>query len=178
MNLFEKIAKKNDNSTLANVGLGATTLGGLGAGAYYSAKAKEMQPKLEQAQEIYGRYSFNAKKKRDVANQYEKDKMKDAEKDALRELRDEVKESDTNLNDDSLKNKFKGKYKDLVNKYVDQTDKHIKSIKRDEQGYQAVANKYKSEIDDINKLSRNSKLGLAAAGLGAVGLAYNHFKNN
>jgi uncharacterized protein YaaR (DUF327 family) len=179
MNLFEKIAKKKDNSnTAANVGLGAATIGGLGTGAYYSAKAKEMQPKLEQAQEIYGRYSFNAKKKRDIANQYEKDKMKDAEKDALRELRDEVKESNPNLNDESLKNKFKGKYKDLVNKYVDQTDKHIKSIKRDEHGYQAVASRYKSEIDDINKLGRNAKLGLAAAGLGAAGLGYNLYKSN
>jgi hypothetical protein len=32
--------------------------------------------------------------------------------------------------------------------------------------------------NNIKKLSRNSKLGLAAAGLGATGLAYNYFKNN
>jgi len=31
MNLFEKIAEENDNSGLVNTGLGAMTLGGLGA---------------------------------------------------------------------------------------------------------------------------------------------------
>jgi hypothetical protein len=179
MNLFEKIAKENkDNSTLVNAGLGATTLGGLGAGAYYSTKAKEMQPELEQAQRTYNNFSFGAKEKRDLANQYEKNKMKDAEKDALRELKNEVKESNPNLSDEVLKNKFKDKYKDLVNKYVNQIDEYIETIRKDERYTQAVASRYKSKIDNIKKLSRNSRLGLAAAGLGALGLGYNLYKNN
>ena len=52
MNLFEKIAKENkDNSTLVNVGLGATTLGGLGAagyGAYFTNKDKRRLSRTNQ----------------------------------------------------------------------------------------------------------------------------------
>ena len=38
MNLFEKIAKKNDNSSVLNKGLGTATLGALGTAIHYGGK--------------------------------------------------------------------------------------------------------------------------------------------
>ena len=51
MNLFEKIAKENDNSGLVNAGLGVLTLGGLGAGAYYGNKKTKSEKYVNKAKQ-------------------------------------------------------------------------------------------------------------------------------
>ena len=123
---LKKTAKEqNDNSGLINAGLDATTLGGLGTGAYYAAKQKEHLPLLDKA-----------KAKHDV---------------------------------------LVGKVNEITGE-----SKFLNKLKSDRQ---KEADKYKTKVVDrienkVNRLGRNAKFGLAAAGLGAAVLAYDHFKNN
>jgi hypothetical protein len=123
---LKKTAKEqNDNSGLINAGLDATTLGGLGTGAYYAAKQKKHLSLLDKA-----------KAKHDV---------------------------------------LVGKVNEITGE-----SKFLNKLKSDRQ---KEADKYKTKVVDrienkVNRLGRNAKFGLAAAGLGAAGLAYDHFKNN
>jgi len=133
MNLFEKIAKENDNSGLGNTGLGALTLGGLGAGAYYGNKKTKSEKYVNKAKQ----------KLKEIANEYEEGKQY---------LKDHKSEDKNNM----LSNIVERRRKNMVN-------------------YEGrVVDRLQRRMDRFN---RNSKLGLAAAGLGALGLGYNLYKN-
>jgi len=134
MNLFEKIAKENDNSGLVNAGLGVLTLGGLGAGAYYGNKKTKSEKYVNKAKQ----------KLKEIANEYEEGKQY---------LKDHKSEDKNNM----LSNIVERRRKNMVN--------------------------YESRVVDrlqrrMDRFNRNSKLGLAAAGLGALGLGYNLYKDN
>jgi len=263
MNLFEKIAKENDNSGLVNAGLGALTLGGLGAGAYYGVKSNKQQDRLKEIKELHEIADYNKKtslqvidalkKHKDILNKSvieglktdvgrdkvnfysehikkynakapivkkeiayfkkELDKATDKYKQQKKLLNANIKNNYVNdevvkeqeryvnrLNDmykgwktspfndsdyakksttNDLREKYKGAYKKIYNKELEKMNQKIQQEIDLTKKYQATANKYKSEIDDINKLGRNAKLGLAAAGLGAAGLAgYNALRSN
>jgi hypothetical protein len=66
--------------------------------------------------------------------------------------------------------------KDIKTRLLDDIDpKQKKSLEEKLRDNNIELNKMEKTI---SKLGRNAKLGLAAAGLGAAGLAYDHFKNN
>ena len=181
MNLFEKIAKENkDNSTLVNVGLGATTLGGLGAAGYYHKQINSHNSDYgltnNQHKRLYKTYSQSAQRNKQLFEQLEKNKIKDAEEEALKMLRVFYPDSDDEVlkNTDEYKRSFNEELKDIEDKIEAHKSWYKNAINN--------ANVYKAELDKreriINNLNKNKKLGLAAAGLGATGLAYNYFKNN
>ena len=180
MNLFEKIAKKNDNSTLVNVGLGATTLGGLGAAGYYHKQINSHNDDYSLTndwyKDLHKNYSQDAQKNKQLFDQLEKNKTKDTEEKALKMLRVFYPDLDDKVlkNTDEYKRSFNRELKNIEYKIEDHKNQYKENIKQ--------ANNYKTELDKreriINNFNKNKKLGLAAAGLGALGLGYSLYKNN
>jgi hypothetical protein len=156
MNLFEKIAKEKNKTDLVNVGLGATTLGGLGTAGFYGygeGIAKDISKKLEPTLKEEGA-------------KYEKYKKA-------------LEESEQKLKD--IKNKGN---KDFTHAIEAEAQKWVVDV--DRKNWLSQKDKYEipkglsdSALKAAKKYGRNAKLGLGAAGLGAAGLAgYNYFKNN
>jgi hypothetical protein len=169
MNLFEKIAKENkDNSTLVNVGLGATTLGGLGAagyGAYFTNKDKRRLSRTNQRLEgtINELNAINNQTK----GLYQGTKGLFANEQELQKALSTGKADGSIIGAITGKNKTK---QHIVNE-IKQLDELANKKAVNAAKYQNVAKKLQDLIK-INK--RIGGLGLAAAGLGAVELQHNN----
>jgi len=99
-----------------------------------------------------------------------------------RDLKDNLNELVQNNVKTELKQKYKGSYKNIAKKIKKDYLNKIESLNNEKDFLQNRYNKINNNIgvldESINKLSRNSKLGLGIAGLGALGLGYNYLKNN
>jgi len=162
MNLFEKIAEEKSNINPVNIGLGTATLGGLGLTGHSIYKTHKNNNKIEEL-----------KKKEEKAlkdsKYYEQnlDKLKANKDDFIAKKR---KEYELMLLSDDAKKEAQKAYDMEVN-MREQASKSKLNDAID------LSVKQKGLKENIKRLGRNSKLGLAAAGLGAAGLGYNLYKD-
>ena len=162
MNLFEKIAKENDNSGLVNTGLSTATLGGLGLTGHslykthkHNSEIKELEKEKEKALKDSKYYEQNLNKLKANKDDFIAKKRKEYE---LMLLSDDAKKEAQKAYDMEV-NMREQASKSKLNDAID------------------LSVKQKGLKENIKRLGRNSKLGLAAAGLGAAGLGYNLYKD-
>ena len=146
MNLFEKIAKENDNSsTLVNTGLGAMTLGGLGAGAYYNSRKGKEQTFADMHNREYNQFKEFAQNNFDRANRLEKDKKEEAKRMALSELN-----NNTNAN---KSNSYQEKYKSIRNSMKND----IQNISQNKAKQYKEWNNYKDKHNELQHKTESLK---------------------
>jgi len=162
MNLFEKIAEERNNITPANIGFGAATLGGLGLTGHSIYKTHKNNNKIE---ELKDKKEGALKDSR----YYEKtlDQLKAAKDDFIAE---KTKEYSQSMPLDQAKENAKGAYDMEINMRKQSGRKKLNE-------FVDFAREQENLKDDIKKLSRNKKIGLALSGIGAAGLGYDIYHN-
>jgi len=162
MNLFTKIAEEQNNITPTNIGLGATTLGGLGLTGHsvykthkHNSKIEELKNKKEKALKDSKYYEQNL------------NKLKANKDDFIAKKRKEYSQS---MPLDQAKKNAKGAYDMEINMRKQSGRKKLNE-------FVDFAKAKDNLKDDIKKLSRNKKIGLALSGVGAAGLGYNLYKD-
>jgi len=168
MNLFTKIAKEKDSNTAANVGLGAATIGGLGAGGYGAYNYGKGKLKENRAK------AGLSKKEQQLLNTRAKAELLDqvhpfaSDKEYLKALKSG--KFDKGMFGgffNSAENAKKQKFLDTASHITAEDNRRMKHVAKYQQALENLA----------ESVGKNKKIGLAGlgiTGLGTAGLAYNN----